>query len=699
MSDSIVTTTSPFSNSANQVGLDGLDAEGIRIAASAAGVATYRWRIAEDVLDWNSEASAVLQRPAELLMSGRRFASLLDPDNLTSRFDTIMNSVGQDGGQGVHYQIEYQLKADPETGLAPVWVEDTGKWFGDHDGRPLMACGVVRIITARHRRDQELSTLSHTDALTGLMNRSRLDEALANMLDATNAGKSFATFAVAAIQNLDTVNEAYGYEVADEVISAMAQRLRVVMRMGDGIGRYAGSKFGIILNSCSETDLPIALERLLSAARENVIETSKGPVWALLSIGAVVLPSMACTGVEARARAEESLSVALRRESDSFVIYQSSETITKDRMLNARCATAIVEGLRSEKFELAFQPMVSVATGDITCHEALLRMRDHAGELVDAIHLVPIAERLGLIRLIDRSVVRLAIETLHRYGDARLSVNVSATTANDPRWSSQILETIENSQIVADRLTVEITETTALNDLSSARAFLEHLRKLGCCVAIDDFGVGFTSFRGLRDLPIDVIKLDGSYCRDLTMGSENAYFARTLIEMAHHFGIRTVAEWVETASDAAVLTALGIDFLQGNHIGEVSVLPPWAASEVQSFSFAGEVNAAINNEYSKEAAVPATVHAVSEETPDMVIAPDAASTPQELEASDADTAVLLPMDEQATQPGGEPISLAEADLLHADMEDGLAKLREALQHLNGQYSAPQPQDSEERLAS
>jgi diguanylate cyclase (GGDEF)-like protein len=568
------------------------DLDSICLAVAAAGEATYRWNIEDDSLAWSPVAAAVLNRSLEALSSGKRFAALLHPDNLTSRYDAVINSTAEDVGDGVAYHIEYQIRGDEEAGLASMWVEDRGRWFADQDGRPREAVGLLRPINERHSRDQKLSELSHTDPLTGMMNRTRLDEALAEAIGEAQNNENHCAFAVATIRNLDVVNEAYGFEVADEVIAALAERLRAVMRTGDGIARYSGSKFGFILNQCSAADLPVALERFLNVARDSVIETSHGPVWALLSVGAVLLPVHAESSSSARALAEESLSSALRLSSDSYVIHQPSEKVANARMLNARCAAEIVECLRSGKFQLAFQPLVDAATGKVACHEALLRMRDASGELVTAGHLVPVAERLGLIRLVDRAVVQLALETLHRHADACLSINLSATTANDPRWNTQIIEMIEMAGEVALRLTVEITETTALTDLTSALQFLERLRSTGCCVAIDDFGAGFTSFRNLRDLPIDVIKLDGSYCRNLVKDSENVYFARTLIEMAHHFGIRTVAEWVETEADAEILRSLGVDFLQGNHMGVLDTATPWTETAEAAFAFQeqGSVN-------------------------------------------------------------------------------------------------------------
>lgn len=693
------------------------------VAIASAGEASYRWTVSDDTLLWSPMAEMVLNRPLDSLTAGKRFAALLDPDNLTSRYDVIFNSTGQDQGNGVPYHIEYQLKADPGTNLPAMWVEDRGRWFADADGRPREAVGILRPIDERHSRDQQLSVLTHTDPLTGMMNRTRLDEALDEAIGEAKRSERPCAFAVATIRNLDVVNKAYGFEVADEVIAAMAARLRSVMRTGDGIARYSGSKFGFILNACSADDLPVAIERFLNAARDSVIETSHGPVWALLSVGAVILPSHADSGIAARALAEEALSAALRMPSDSCVIYQPSEKSTNDRMVNARCAAEIVECLKSSKFHLAYQPLVDAATGEVACHEALLRMRDAAGELVTAAHLVPVAERLGLIRLVDRAVVQLALETLHSYPDARLSINLSATTANDPRWNIQIIEMIQMTQAVANRLTVEITETTALTDLTAALAFLENLRGVGCCVAIDDFGAGFTSFRNLRDLPIDIIKLDGSYCRNLAKDAENVYFARTLIEMAHHFGIRTVAEWVETEGDAEILRSLGIDFLQGNHFGLPCVEAPWTASAAASFDFSGEAvmpsalpmpepvptsgttypeaaNVLVADVDIAEApATPSSAHFSPAAATDLVFAetPDTETVALDNVFNAPTSATDLEIEQPLPDSNADDAGLD----LETEMETGLSKLKEALDLLNKHFgSAHNSSDSlaETRLA-
>ena len=544
---------------------------------------SYHWDIATDLLTWSSNTSDVLGFEPAQVQTGRQFANLMDSENFFSRYDTVLRSTQTDNGHGIGYEIEYRLRSDQKLGTVATWIEDCGRWFAGQDGNPVEALGVMRIADERHMRDQQMNFLSNCDPLTGMMNRARMGDALGEAIEVATTDKQPCAFAIIAVNNLDVMNEAYGYEVADEVIVALGQRLRQVMRMGDGIARYSGSKFGIILNNCKPEELSAALERFMRAVRDSVIETRLGPVWALLSIGAVSLPAVGDNAGAAIAHAEEALSEAFRLRGDGYVVFNSSEERQTRRMLNARCATEIVSCLRDGLFKLAFQPIFDATSGKIIMHEALLRMADTTGALITAGHLVPIAERLGLIRLIDRAVLQLALQTLQTHPDARLSVNISATTVTDPRWNAQLLDMIAATPEPASRLVVEITETAALDNLVTSHDFVVALRELGCGVALDDFGAGYTSYRNLKELPLTHIKLDGSFCCNLEPGGENHTFVQSMVELAHAFGLSVIAEWVDTAKDAESLSALGVDSLQGNMLGEASIVAPWLDGQTMAF--------------------------------------------------------------------------------------------------------------------
>lgn len=554
-----------------EAGISDLDA-----ALKAAGEAAYRWIIETDEIIWSPNVAEVLGCPANYVSSGKRFASMLDVENVTSRFETVMNSKARDDGRGVPFQIEYMFRSQGRNNPVSIWVEDAGRWQAGLDGNPKVVFGTVRRVDERHRREQHLNFMGNCDPQTGMMNRGRMTEALGEAIVVATKGGSQCAFAIAAISNLALVNEAYGFEIADEVIVAVGRKLRQVMRGGDGIARYSGGKFGIILNDCKEDELEVALQRYHAAIREAVIETGRGPVWAMLSIGAITLPKHATTASSAASFAEEALSEALRLPADGYVVFRPSEARNAEREINSRCATEIVSCLKDERFKLAYQPIIDAQTGRTAYHEALLRMQDQGtGELITASHLIPVAERLGIVRLVDRAVLQLIMRTLHEQPNALLTMNISGTTATDPHWYDQILDAIRAEPAVAKRLVVEITETVALTHLASTRRFAETLRAAGCGVAIDDFGSGYTSFRSLRELPVTMLKFDGSFCTNLRENADNQYMVRSLIDLAHRFNLKSVAEWVDRKEDAEALTEWGIDYLQGHYLSEATLTPNW----------------------------------------------------------------------------------------------------------------------------
>jgi diguanylate cyclase (GGDEF)-like protein len=652
-------------------------------AVEAAEQVFYHWSIASDAISWSANVEQVLGCKIENLSTGRRFANLLDSNNFTSRYDTVMRGKDKDMGTGVPFEIEYQLKPKGRQADTSAWIEDVGRWYADENGSPSDVYGIMRVSDARHNRDQEMSYLSSCDPLTGMMNRSRMGDALKDAISVATNDKNPCAFAILAVNNLDVMNEAYGYEVADEVIIELGQRLRRVMRIGDAIARYSGSKFGIILNNCKAEELQNALERFMRAVRDSVIETKLGPVWALLSIGAVSLPALGDNVQTAIAHAEEALSEAFRQPGDSKIVYTSSEVRKNRRALNARCATEIVACLRNNLFKLAFQPICDARTGDVVMHEALLRMADSTGAMITASHLVPIAEQLGLVRLIDRAVLQLALHTLETYPDSKLSVNISATTANDPRWNAQLLEMIAAVPELACRLVIEVTETTALGDIDALREFMLGVRATGCGIALDDFGAGYTSYRNIKELPLSHIKLDGTYCQSLASSDSNRMFVESLVRIANAFNLKIVAEWVETQSDAQILRDLGVNFLQGHYWGEPSVVAPWARVENLNFELA------------PPAPTDQRMKTADDESAGLA---DESNT----EAAADDELIEQSFSEVSGTETAEDVTLGTEDMDWSEPEQGLSKLRQALAELNAAFrpAANEATPAEEqRLAS
>ena len=547
----------------------------------SAGEAAYEWHIESDTLTWSDNTASLLGiSDIAPIATGRGFASLLDPGNAKTRFDVVMESTKTDNGAGVVYQVQYAVRSKPR---APkLWIEDTGRWFADEAGKPERAQGIIRIINDRREREQQLAYLSRFDPITGEINRWYLTEQLEKTLQEAVRAQSDCGLLLVAIDNLGRINEAYGYGIADEVIGIVARRLRGRMRSEDELGRFSGNKFGIILRNCTPDEIGVAAERFLSHLRHDVVMTSAGPVSVTGTIGGVVAPRHAGNVHEVLARAQEALDLAKQKRPGSFFIYQSNVEREAARRENILATERIVTALNQQRILLAYEPIISAHKNECAFYECLLRIKGPDGALIVAGDIMPVAEYLGLVRLLDQRVLELAIDEMVAQPALRASVNVSASSTLDPDWWAKLVALLRQHDGVAERLIVEITETMAIHDLDNARGFVARVKDIGARIAIDDFGAGYTSFRNLRNLGVDMIKIDGAFVQNLTRSADDRTFVRTMLDLARGLKLESVAEWVPDRETAAMLAAWGCDYLQGEYVGQATVERPGAMPREKS---------------------------------------------------------------------------------------------------------------------
>lgn len=231
-------------------------------------------------------------------------------------------------------------------------------------------------------------------------------------------------------------------------------------------------------------------------------------------------------------------------------------------------SSAVIAALEEGRLSLVLQPIVDAVSGATAFYEGLLRLRRHDGTLVSAGDLILQAEKLGLAPLLDRRSLELAGILLTRHPRLQMSLNASSLTAHDDNWMAALRKLTTNTPGLADRLTVEITETAMIHDFERVAAFVDAIRALGCRAAIDDFGAGYTSFRHLKTLKIDMLKIDGAFITDLPNDHQSRVIAKTMLEMARALGLETVAEWVGNEEAASFLRKAGANYLQGYLYGE-----------------------------------------------------------------------------------------------------------------------------------
>lgn len=526
---------------------------------AAVGEVVYDWSIADDTIAWGENAADVLGvAPVGRIATGSGFGEFLDPDHPESRHAAVLHAADE-AGDG-RYRIEYPFHPGGPQDRQRLWIEDLGRWYAGPDGRPVRAHGVVRVINERHEREERLAFLSRHDDVTGCLNRVHLVETLTAAIKQAIEARERIAFVVAAVDNFDMINELYGFDVGDQIFAAVARRIRGEVRAADAVGRFSGGMLGLVLMDCSEDDMHAAALRIHACVRDEILVTGPGSVAVTISSGGVALPRYGRSAEEAMARAREALHLARQSGNGHFVPYIHSPARQAQRRANAALSTELVAALQERRLSLAFQPVVDIETRTPHFHEALVRI--NRPDAVAASDFAAFAERLGLIRLIDRHVLDLALDVLMRTS-RHISINVSADTVGDTDWMARLTTALAARPALAERLIVEITETAMIRNLEEAASFVGRLHEMGCRVAIDDFGAGFSSFRNLRVLDVDIVKIDGTFVENLAKSRDDQVFVRILTELAKSFGITTVAEWVQDEETVDILKGFGVDAIQG----------------------------------------------------------------------------------------------------------------------------------------
>jgi diguanylate cyclase (GGDEF)-like protein len=538
-------------------------------ALAAAGDVAYEWDLASDAIVWRgpvAEAMGISDRAA--IATASAFIGRINPEDVPQRHHRPnFHLAGTD-----LFDCEYRVRG--EDGHFH-WIHDRGRAERDASGRAKRIVGVMRVITSRKAVELRLEQLANFDALTGLANKPRLSDTIDAVIGGNAATAISGAYLVIGIDNMTMINDAFGCEAADTVLIEVGRRLERCLGSNDTLGRVGGDRFGILLVNCAEPKIAAISELVLAAMSEVPIYTGAGPIYITISIGSVAFPQQAATAQDVMTRAETALAEAKRAGRDCFAAYRLTEPQRSQHRASMAIGERVQRALKADRLLFAFQPVVHAESGAVDYYECLLRMRGEDGAIIAASQFVPAIEQLGFIRSIDRFVLERAIEELDACEGVNLGINISGLTAADQPWLRALVALLASRPRMASRLVIEITETAALRDLDESAGFVKTVRDLGCRVALDDFGAGFTSLRHLEALALDVVKIDGSFVRDLINRPDNQTVLRHLLGLAGGLGLTTVAEWVETAEEATLLKQQGVDLLQGYHFGKPCIERPW----------------------------------------------------------------------------------------------------------------------------
>jgi len=550
---------------------DPADLERLRSALEASGDLVYDWDLATDCLSWVGRTASLFGPQADAVPgSGDVLNGRINPEDLPGR----MQALSEHFAGGRAYDFEYRVRAGDG---AFHWVHDRGAVQLSGNGIPVRVCGTLRLVTQRREQQTRLEHLANYDELTGHYNKLRLREALDYALAYGQRYDHPGAFLAVGADQLDRINMAYGPEAGDAVLIAVGQCLDDSLRATDIIGRLGSDRYGVVLSVCSAEDAARIAERITDCVRDRNIVIGDGEIHATVSIGVVHFPDQAKTGFDAIAKAEGALLKAKSAGRDCVECYRLSEEQRQGHRASMELGEQVAAALKDNRLVFAFQPVVDATTHQVRYHECLLRMITPDGEVISAGQFVPVVERLGLMRALDRRALELTLSELEAHPGIILAFNISGVTAADRGWLRSLVAKLKDRHELASRLLVEITETAALHDLEDSARFISVVRDLGCQVAVDDFGAGYTTFRHLKTLTVDVVKIDGSFVRNLSQSKENQLFIRNLLSLARSFNLVTVAEFVENLDDAKILTDEGVGLLQGYYFGKPELNPPWRA--------------------------------------------------------------------------------------------------------------------------
>jgi len=422
-------------------------------------------------------------------------------------------------------------------------------------------------ITQHMKTQQRLHYLAHHDALTGLANRAMLFDHLDNALAQARRSEHTVALLYLDLDRFKTVNDGLGHSSGDRLLKAISERLHHCVREADTVARFGGDEFVILLPSTRHVDEPAHVAQNLIEALRAPFVIGNGPeLFATASIGITIFPIDGEDAETLLRNADLAMYRAKSRGGDAYEFYASYMTVQTTRHLDME--HKLRYALERNELSLRYQPRIDMHTGKICAVEALLRWKHPELGDVEPVDFVPVLEETGLITTVGRWVIQTACHCARSLQQAgltglRVAVNLSPRQLRDNGFVTFIRECLEEFELDGGCLEVEITESLLIENVSTTIAMLDALHDLGVHISIDDFGTGYSSLAYLKSFPIDSLKIDRAFIRDITTNADDKAIVTAIIAMARTLGYSTTAEGVETPEQSELLRELGSDELQG----------------------------------------------------------------------------------------------------------------------------------------
>jgi len=500
---------------------------------------------------------------------GRHFSDIFDQDARLALPDGNENETKSDANDrtvphlSAPNQEEKTFQTSDKRSFTVVWYHAFLANSNDHNASKI---SVGLDITERKTAEARLTWLAEHDPLTELYNRRYFQAALQH----TIANQAEGAVLLLDLDQFKEINELSGHHVGDRLLREVADTLFLNLSQRSIIARLGGDEFALLLEDInSEQAINVAeyISQLLgglgftAAGRKHHVSAS---------IGIALFPVNGQTPADLLASADMAMYKAKESGNQHWYLLRQAENAKDELQERVYWVERLHKALENDEFELWAQPIVRLKDRDIKHYEVLLRMRNDDGSLVSPAQFIPVAEQSGLIVQVDRWVLHHSLEALTSLQKEGLSlaVNLSGQSLHDLGLKQYLADQLKISGADPHHLILEVTETAAITDFSTARNVLQTVRDLGCRTALDDFGIGFSSFHYLSQLPVDYIKIDGSFIRSLLIDTDSHTLVKAIADIARGFGKQTIAEFVDQEALIPVLLSYGIQYGQGYHLGK-----------------------------------------------------------------------------------------------------------------------------------
>ncbi len=441
----------------------------------------------------------------------------------------------------------------------------------DNGGSQLLCVGLD--MTEKKEAEKRIVWLAEHDPLTDLCNRRKFTEEFEKSLRTAIRYKHNNSLLFLDLDQFKDINDTSGHAAGDELLKLVAKTLKKVTRFTDLVARLGGDEFAILLPESDDIGAVTLSQKIISELNKIQLEYGTVRHKVSTSIGIVNYPLIDATVHELMGYADLAMYKAKSKGKGTYHVFSADDETKEQLETRVFWKHQIEQALEEKLFVLHYQPILNIATSKISHYEVLIRMKNpQTGEMRAPAKFIQVAEEVGLIQSIDQYVIKQGMTQLARLQkqgmNVKLAINLSGSVVDAPVLLPLLKKLFKSTEVDPSGLIFEVTETAAVSNFQQAKLMMTAVKALGCQFSLDDFGVGFASFNYMRQLPVDIIKIDGIFIKDLDQNAHDQLFVKALVDVAKGLGKKVVAEFVENQEVLKILEQYGVDYAQGYHIGK-----------------------------------------------------------------------------------------------------------------------------------